>query len=287
MKKLIIFYSGIWSEKLLTIDRYKEVSYFVDDNVVKEQTYFDKKVYPIEVLTKENPDNIIIIVSDNLRYNNAKQILEHQGFIENKHFFNGWKLDFAFYKLYYGDNSWQHHEEENSSSISQSKFDVRAKTMSTLIPKNVKSILDIGCGVCDLKKYIASDIHYYGLDYCYRDGVDYVCDFNQEVLPNISVDMYYMAGIIYYIDNINLFFSQLKNAKYILFDYGGTERYLRLDGVPADPLINARNNFIETDKLFNILRENNFVYENGIWDWRNGSIGWHIYLFRNLDTFNS
>ena len=65
------------------------------------------------------------------------------------------------------------------------------------------------------------------------------------------------------------------------------ERYLRLDGVPDDPLVNARNNFIETDKLFNILRENNFVYENGIWDWRNGSIGWHIYLFRNLDTFNS
>ena len=54
MKKLIVYYSGTWSEKLLTIDRYKEVSYFVDDNVVKEQTYFDKKVYPIEVLTKEN-----------------------------------------------------------------------------------------------------------------------------------------------------------------------------------------------------------------------------------------
>ncbi len=285
MKKLIIYYAGIWAERLLTIDRYKKVDYFVDHIQQKEEFKGiggEKNIYPIEQLLKENKDEILIVISDNRLYKEAKMELEDMGFTEGIHFFNGWRLDYSFYKLYYDDSSWGKYENEQDGAIERADFNQRAKMMAQLIPDDVRSVMDLGCGSAFLKNYISSDIQYYGLDYCERDSDTIVCDLNKEPLPDINVDMYYMAGLVYYIDDMEHFIAQMTNAKYILFDYGGTERYLRLDGVPEDPLINARNNFIEIDKLFVILRRNGFVFENGNWDWKNGKIGWHMYLFKKL-----
>ena len=285
MKKLIVYYAGVWAERLLTIERYKRVEYFVD-NVQKIDKFIgigsEKNIYPIEQLLKEDKHEIVIVISDNSLYKEAKIKLEDMGFTEGIHFFNGWRLDYSFYKIYYDDNSWGKYENEQDGAIEQEAFDQRAKMMSQLIPGDVNSIMDLGCGAEFLKKYINPEIQYYGLDYCKRSSTTIVCDLNKEQLPDIYVDMYYMAGLIYYIDDIERLIAQMKNAKYILFDYGGTERYLRLDGVPEDPLVNARNNFVEIDKLFVILRKNGFMFENGNWDWKNGKIGWHMYLFKKI-----
>ena len=138
-----------------------------------------------------------------------------------------------------------------------------------------------GCGDAFLKKYIDSGINYLGLDICPRENTAFVCDLNNEPLPQTHVDMYFMAGLLYYINDIDNLFSQMTNAKYILYDYGGTERYLRLDGVPHDPLINARNNFFSQEEIFNSLHKYGFNLENAYWDTDKGKIGWHIYLFKN------
>ncbi|MCR4647283.1 MAG: hypothetical protein K5695_18065, partial [Oscillospiraceae bacterium] len=171
---------------------------------------------------------------------------------------------------------------ETEGAITQARFNVRASLMAKMIPADVRSLMDIGCGVCDLKKYIPAEIRYYGLDVCKRDEETLVCDLNCEPLPDVPVDLYYMAGLIYYINEPEKLLSQMQNAKYILFDYGGIERYLRLDGVPGDPLIHARNNFVSPETLFQALRKNGFILENVHWDWQNYTIGWHMYLFKKI-----
>ena len=47
---------------------------------------------------------------------------------------------------------------------------VAAEFMASMIPSNVKSIMDIGCGDKKLKKYLNQDIKYYGLDFVSRGG---------------------------------------------------------------------------------------------------------------------
>lgn len=284
-KKLVVFYPGKWAESLLTIERYKEISFFVTDDSdidnMSYECYFDKRTFPASVLKTEDKDAVIILISDNYRYNHAKDVLEAMGFIENIHFFNAWKLDFRFYKEFYSDGSWQSHEKEDKTLISDSSYNKRSKIMASLIPKDVKSLMDVGCGDAFLKQYIPSDLKYFGLDVCPRKEASFVCDLNKESLPKIEVDMYYMAGLLYYINDLDNLFSQMTNAKYILYDYGGTERYLRLDGVPNDPLINARNNFYSQEYIFNTLHKYSFSMEHAYWDPNNGKIGWHIYLFKN------
>ncbi len=290
MKKMIVYCAGEWAQKLLTIERYKEIEYFIESEPGDRKftdffgEAYAKPIYSPDVLDKEDPNDIIIIISDNVKYAEAKSILESKGLVENKHFFNGWKLDFTYYKRYYGDNSWQNFEETDSVGVNQKSYGIRAKIMNKLIPNDVASVMDVGCGNCELKQYLSSDIRYYGLDFLARNGVDFVCDINNDMIPDIHVDLYYLAGLIYYADDPDRLISQFKNAKYILLDYGGTERYLRLDGVPDDPLVNARNNFISTDELFRILRKNGFIFEDGMWDYQNGKIGWHFYLFKNINT---
>lgn len=286
MKKLIVYYPGVWAERLLTVERFREVCYFVTDDVIVNRyaplgSEYGKEVYSAGVLAKENKEDILILVSDNTKYATAKEVLEWMGFVENLHFFNGWKLNLRFYKQIASDSSWMSYEEKNDESISDCSFEQRTKLMLKMIPGDVHSVMDLGCGVSFLKTVLPSSIQYYGLDICERKHTSFVCDLNREFLPGVYVDMYYMAGLVYYIIDIDRLFSQMTKAKYILFDYGGTERYLRLDGVPGDPLIGARNNFYSLEELFNILHRHGFVLENAFWDTEKGKIGWHIYLFKN------
>ena len=59
MKKLIIYGAGIWAERLLTVERYKKVDYFVDENadtgkILMPGSEWEKQIYKPDVLTKEN-----------------------------------------------------------------------------------------------------------------------------------------------------------------------------------------------------------------------------------------
>ncbi len=286
MKKLIVYYPGVWAERLLTIERFREVSYFIADTPVSSKyaplgSEYGKDVYPVEMLSKEKKEDILIVIADNSKYDFAKKRLEELGFQADEDFFNGWKLTLNFYKRMDSDSSWMEYEQKNDNSIADHSFERRTKIMFDMIPDGVSSVMDLGCGVSYLKDLLSPNVRYYGIDICERENTSFVLDLNKEPLPDVCVDLYYMAGLIYYIDNPDWFFSQMTGAKYILFDYGGIERYLRLDGVPGDKLISARNNFASPESLFNTLHRNGFVLEDAFWDVENGKIGWHIYLFKN------
>ena len=85
-----------------------------------------------------------------------------------------------------------------------------------------------------LKEFLCKDIKYYGLVYCERNKETIICDINKEKLPDIKVDLYYMAGIIDYVIDIPNFIKQLSRAKYVVMSKTRNERFIRLDDKVMD-----------------------------------------------------
>ena len=236
MKKIIGCPAGEWALKLYTVDRFISLEYLLDE---QEGEYgicgFPQRVHSYEYLRNEKIDDLIVIINDTRKYEEIKKKLEKYGLIENIHFFNGWKSDSNFYHEVYADKGWQEFEQSDTNALKRQRqgWKDRARAMSQLIPEDVKVLMDIGCGEELLKEFLCKDIKYYGLDYCERNKETIICDINKEKLPDIKVDLYYMAGIIDYVDIPN-FIKQLSRAKYVVMSKTRNERFIRLDDKVMD-----------------------------------------------------
>ena len=234
MKKIIGCPAGEWALKLYTVDRFISLEYLLDE---QEGEYgicgFPQRVHSYEYLRNEKIDDLIVIINDTRKYEEIKKKLEKYGLIENIHFFNGWKLDSNFY---HEDKGWQEFEQSDTNALKRQRqgWKDRARAMSQLIPEDVKVLMDIGCGEELLKEFLCKDIKYYGLDYCERNKETIICDINKEKLPDIKVDLYYMAGIIDYVIDIPNFIKQLSRAKYVVMSKTRNERFIRLDDKVMD-----------------------------------------------------
>lgn len=237
MKKIIGCPAGEWALKLYTVDRFISLEYLLDE---QEGEYgicgFPQRVHSYEYLRNEKIDDLIVIINDTRKYEEIKKKLEKYGLIENIHFFNGWKLDSNFYHEVYADKGWQEFEQSDTNALKRQRQGCkdRARAMSQLIPEDVKVLMDIGCGEELLKEFLCKDIKYYGLDYCERNKETIICDINKEKLPDIKVDLYYMAGIIDYVIDIPNFIKQLSRAKYVVMSKTRNERFIRLDDKVMD-----------------------------------------------------
>lgn len=237
MKKIIGCPAGEWALKLYTVDRFISLEYLLDE---QEGEYgicgFPQRVHSYEYLRNEKIDDLIVIINDTRKYEEIKKKLEKYGLIENIHFFNGWKLDSNFYHEVYADKGWQEFEQSDTNALKRQRqgWKDRARAMSQLIPEDVKVLMDIGCGEELLKEFLCKDIKYYGLDYCERNKETIICDINKEKLPDIKVDLYYMAGIIDYVIDIPNFIKQLSRAKYVVMTKTRNERFIRLDDKVMD-----------------------------------------------------
>ena len=236
MKKIIGCPAGEWALKLYTVDRFISLEYLLDE---QEGEYgicgFPQRVHSYEYLRNEKIDDLIVIINDTRKYEEIKKKLEKYGLIENIHFFNGWKLDSNFYHEVYADKGWQEFEQSDTNALKRQRqgWKDRARAMSQLIPEDVKVLMDIGCGEELLKEFLCKDIKYYGLDYCERNKETINCDINKEKIQDIKVDLYYMAGIIDYVDIPN-FIKQLSRAKYVVMSKTRNERFIRLDDKVMD-----------------------------------------------------
>lgn len=144
----------------------KKISYFVEEKLnVIPNGFLKDKVFSYEKLLEENKDNVIIIISNSKRYGECAERLTQMGFIENEHFFNGWKLHINYYKKIDELISWEDDEKSKQDVFCNTAWEKRAEFMASMIPSDVKSIMDIGCGDKKLKKYLNQDIKYYGLDF--------------------------------------------------------------------------------------------------------------------------
>lgn len=237
MKKIIGCPAGEWALKLYTVDRFISLEYLLDE---QEGEYgicgFPQRVHSYEYLRNEKIDDLIVIINDTRKYEEIKKKLEKYGLIENIHFFNGWKLDSNFYHEVYADKGWQEFEQSDTNALKRQRqgWKDRARAMSQLIPEDVKVLMDIGCGEELLKEFLCKDIKYYGLDYCERNKETIICDINKEKLPDIKVDLYYMAGIIDYVIDIPNFIKKLSRAKYVVMSKTRNERFIRLDDKVMD-----------------------------------------------------
>ena len=237
MKKIIGCPAGEWALKLYTVDRFISLEYLLDE---QEGEYgicgFPQRVHSYEYLRNEKIDDLIVIINVTRKYEEIKKKLEKYGLIENIHFFNGWKLDSNFYHEVYADKGWQEFEQSDTNALKRQRqgWKDRARAMSQLIPEDVKVLMDIGCGEELLKEFLCKDIKYYGLDYCERNKETIICDINKEKLPDIKVDLYYMAGIIDYVIDIPNFIKQLSRAKYVVMSKTRNERFIRLDDKVMD-----------------------------------------------------
>lgn len=237
MKKIIGCPAGEWALKLYTVDRFISLEYLLDE---QEGEYgicgFPQRVHSYEYLRNEKIDDLIVIINDTRKYEEIKKKLEKYGLIENIHFFNGWKLDSNFYHEVYADKGWQEFEQSDTNALKRQRqgWKDRARAMSQLIPEDVKVLMDIGCGEELLKEFLCKDIKYYGLDYCERNKETIICDINKEKLPDIKVDLYYMAGIIDYVIDIPNFIKQPSRAKYVVMSKTRNERFIRLDDKVMD-----------------------------------------------------
>ena len=283
MKKIIGCPAGEWALKLYTVDRFISLEYLLDE---REGEYgicgFPQRVHSYEYLRNEKIDDLIVIINDTRKYEEIKKKLEKYGLIENIHFFNGWKLDSNFYHEVYADKGWQEFEQSDTNALKRQRqgWKDRARTMSLLIPDDVKTLMDIGCGEELLKEFLCKDIKYYGLDYCERNKETIICDINKEKLPDIKVDLYYMAGIIDYVTDIPNFIKQLSRAKYVVMSKTRNERFIRLDDkVMESGYMNYGTNSYYCSNLITDMFENGFVCRKMQWNYKQRDE--YYFLFEN------
>ena len=283
MKKIIGCPAGEWALKLYTVDRFISLEYLLDE---QEGEYgicgFPQRVHSYEYLRNEKIDDLIVIINDTRKYEEIKKKLEKYGLIENIHFFNGWKLDSNFYHEVYADKGWQEFEQSDTNALKRQRqgWKDRARAMSQLIPEDVKALMDIGCGEELLKEFLCKDIKYYGLDYCERNKETIICDINKEKLPDIKVDLYYMAGIIDYVIDIPNFIKQLSRAKYVVMSKTRNERFIRLDDKVMDSgYMNYGISSYNCSNLITDMFEIGFVCRKMQWNYKQRDE--YYFLFEN------
>lgn len=278
MKKLVICCVDQYTKELLTIARAEKVDYYVEfENKISDETFMDKKVYSFEHLREESKENILLIISNSRRYKECADVLTSMGFVENKHFFNGWKLHAGFYAQLDCLIPWKDDEQANQDIFANDAWEKRAEFMARMIPDDVTSILDVGCGDQKLKKYLNPQINYYGLDYCDRGNDNYIVDLNKDSLPDLKVDMYYLAGVFAYINNQEKLIKSMSNAKYILISLRPTDQFIRLDGHLCN-LPSEVYQVMSNDEVINCMFSEGFVLVNAQYDYFFQNC--HFYLFK-------
>lgn len=239
-------------------------------------------VCSIQRLWEEYPDDVVVLISDSHRYWEAKDLLEAHGFKENVHFFNGWKLNFEFYQTIFGAGHWEVFEQAHKD-IMQQRHHVwlrRARLLSELLPKDIGSIMDVGCGEGLLRSFLPKSVAYYGVDYCQRNADTIICDINREQLPAIRVDAYVLAGVLMYVKDKESLIRQMKNAKYIVVAHWAYEWFLRLDArVDLDFSDMGVAPFSNAD-LINLMAEFGFYCKRVSWPWK--EMNEYHYLFARM-----
>ena len=221
----------------------------------------------------DDKGNVKIIVSDNKKYSEAKATLEGLGFAENIDFYNGWYLSPPYYRDEYNASNWIDYENQfEVDFVNESGWEKRTEFMSRLIPSDVKSVMDIGCGNQRLKKYLVDGVSYYGVDYVQRAEDVLLCDLNKDSLPEINVDMYYMAGVLQYIDEIDRLFHQMRCAKYILFSFNDLVLFERLDA-----------HYYKTCRLAAFAPNNKFLKISDVID----SLAWEGFFIDRAEKIDS
>jgi len=73
--------------------------------------------------------------------------------------------------------------------------------LSDCISEADKSVVDLGAGNMNLRKFLSPDTVYFPVDYERRCSETIVCDFNRYEFPDICADVYVLCAVLYYVEN--------------------------------------------------------------------------------------
>ena len=87
---------------------------------------------------------------------------------------------------------------------------------------NHTSVIDIGCGLMELRKHLNASVKYLGLDVVSRDSNTIIVDLNIDSIPEIVCDYAVVLGVIEYLDDLSAFISKLKVFQRSIVSYNHT-----------------------------------------------------------------
>ena len=181
-----------------------------------------KLIYNIEEISfSENSFFYILTLS---YYPEIAKLLRKHGLIEGKNFIS--TIDGKKYRLIHEkegiQKEWKSYE--IVKRLTKKYWEERVSIMSSYIDSKNSSILDIGCWDEKLKKYIPTEMVYYGCDYIKRQDDTIVCDLNNREFPNIEFDCAFISGNLEYIVDVDWYFDNISRAKrQIILSYSALE----------------------------------------------------------------
>lgn len=138
----------------------------------------------------------------------------------------------------------------------------RIKIMAKHIPEN-KSIMDLGCGNLELKKYIHKNNSYYPVDFIKRTKEVLQYNFNRREFPDLKVDICFVSGVLEYLHYPTWFINKITRCcNECIISYSTKEKF-------PDENFRVKNlwiNNLSEDDLIKIFASCNWVmkYKNDL-----------------------
>lgn len=266
-KKYIVYGCGVevlmnYSEEFVS-----KISYFVDPDPVKiGNTYQGKAILSPEDLRNES--NCFILVSEMQHYSLVFRKLLEMGFEYEKDFIwaPNWIGNEELPEVY-PSRSWEMRE-KCEEQMGGGNYDVFVDELSTerawLLSQYLggeESVMDLGAGPMNIKKYLGKDCKYIPVDYVQRSEDVIVCDLNKDSFPDIEVDCIYMSACLEWLLEPKKIISQMCShaersiiLSYITIERRGDIRYRKYLGM--------KNHFSALE-IISMFSENHFLLKDG------------------------
>jgi len=153
-------------------------------------------------------------------------------------------------------------------------WNARTEKMATFIPRNTKSLLELGAGMCHLKTLLPPTISYTPSDIIDRGDGSIIMDFNEdEWCITESYDVVFASGVFEYVIELEKFIEYLGTITNTIIC-----SYALMNDIDSDTLqLNGwKNNF--TQQEFQKLFKDTDFYVDGRKSWQGGR-GHYLYRF--------
>ena len=167
-----------------------------------------------------DPNTDIVYLGDIFRREKVLPLIEKYGFKYDSNLFEAFCLSPSLCAKRRKDVSAKeiYHKDYESDNL-------KLSIMAGLIPEDVGSICDVGCGNRTLMKFLPHTVMYQGLDYKVKADNIINIDLNKDEMPLLKVDCFFCCGILEFLDDVEAFLKQCIscNPKYLLLSYNPRE----------------------------------------------------------------
>jgi hypothetical protein len=136
----------------------------------------------------------------------------------------------------------------------------RIKSMSLYLLPNDK-VVDLGCGMMWLKKFLKNTNIYIPVDYKQRSEDTIVCDFNNAEFPKVFADVFFVSGCLEYVENYNWFIENISNhSSRCVVSYCTTDKF---NNISVRENLMWKNHLSESD-IIAIFKKHGFILKDTI-----------------------